>query len=91
MQVLRFGAESRKPSQCIKIGNACNKIGDACIKIGNACNKIRNRKPSHCIKIGNACIKIWNRVFLALCDIFRYCEAFSKKFQKLLSAHRPRG
>ena len=27
MHVLRYGAESRKPSQCIKIGNACNKIG----------------------------------------------------------------
>ena len=24
--VLRYGAESRKPSQCIKIGNACIKI-----------------------------------------------------------------
>ena len=27
MHVLRYGAESRKPSQCIKIGNACIKIG----------------------------------------------------------------
>ena len=34
--VLRYGAESRKLSQCIKIGNACIKIGDACIKIGNS-------------------------------------------------------
>ena len=24
--VLRYGAESRKPTQCIKIGNACIKI-----------------------------------------------------------------
>ena len=35
-------AESRKPTQCIKI----------------ACIKIWSRKPSQCIKIGNACIKI---------------------------------
>ena len=34
--VLRYAAESRKSSQCIKIGNACIKIGDACIKIGNS-------------------------------------------------------
>ena len=27
LNVLRYGAESRKPSQCIKIGNACIKIG----------------------------------------------------------------
>ena len=27
MHVLRYGAESRKPSQCIKKGNACIKIG----------------------------------------------------------------
>ena len=27
MHVLRYGAESRKPSQYIKIGNACIKIG----------------------------------------------------------------
>ena len=49
--MLRYGAESRKPTQCIKIGNACFKIW--------------SRKPSQCIKIGNACIKIWNRVSLA--------------------------
>ena len=24
--VLRYGAESRKPTQCIKLGNACIKI-----------------------------------------------------------------
>ena len=34
--VLRYGAESRKPTQCVKIGKACIKIGDACIKIGNS-------------------------------------------------------
>ena len=64
----RYGAESRKPTQCIKIGNACIKIW--------------SRKPSHCIKIGNACIKIWNDSFSALCDNFRHCEIFSKKFKK---------
>ena len=26
MHVLRYGAESQKPTQCIKIGNACIKI-----------------------------------------------------------------
>ena len=34
--VLRYGAESRRPSQCIKIGNACIKIAVAFIKIGNS-------------------------------------------------------
>ena len=42
MHLLGYGAESRKPSQCIKVGNACIKIGDACIKIGDACNEIGN-------------------------------------------------
>ena len=27
MHVLSYGVKSRKPSQCIKIGNACIKIG----------------------------------------------------------------
>ena len=44
MYVLRYGAESRKPNQCIK-------IADVCIKIWS-------RKPSQCIKIGNACIRM---------------------------------
>ena len=35
MNVLRCGAESRKPKKCIKIGDACIKIGNACIKIWN--------------------------------------------------------
>ena len=60
MQVLRNGPESRKPTQCIKIANACNKIW--------------SQKLSQCIKIGNACIKMWNRVFSeqisALWDFF---------------------
>ena len=34
--VLRYGAESRKSSQCIKIGNVCIKIGDACVTVGNS-------------------------------------------------------
>ena len=75
MHVLRYGAESRKPSQCIKIGNACIKIGNACIKIGNS--------VTQCIRIGyssSQCIKIWNDSFSALCDNFRHCENFSKKF-----------
>ena len=67
--VLTYGAESRKPSQCIKIGNACIRIWSRkpsqCIKI--ACIKIWSREPAQCIKIGNACIKIWNKVFLAQC------------------------
>ena len=60
----RYGAESRKPTQCIKIGNACIKIW--------------SRKPSHCIKIGNACIKIWNDSFSALCAIFGTVRFFRK-------------
>ena len=63
--VLRYGAESRKSTQCIKIGNACIKIW--------------SRKPSQGIKIGDACIKIRNRVFSALCDNFRHCEIFFEK------------
>ena len=39
--VIRYGAESRKPTQCIKIGDACIKIGDACIKIGSRLNVLR--------------------------------------------------
>ena len=27
LNVLRYGAESRKLAQCIKIGDACNKVG----------------------------------------------------------------
>ena len=34
--VLRYGAESRKASESIKIGNAGIKIRDACIKIGKS-------------------------------------------------------
>ena len=37
MHVLRYGAENRKPSQCIKIVNACIKIWSQCIKVGDAC------------------------------------------------------
>ena len=87
MHVLRYGAESQKRSQCIRIGNACIKIWSRkpsqCIEM--ACIKIWSREPVQCIKIGNACIKIWNRVFLSqfsgLCDFFR---------QHFLGAHRPR-
>ena len=39
--VLRYGAESRKPTQCIKICDLCIKIGDACIKIGRRLNVLR--------------------------------------------------
>ena len=59
MHVLRYGAESRKPSQCIKIGNACIRIW--------------SQKPSQCIKIGNACFRIWNAHFrysFRHCEIF---------------------
>ena len=43
MHVLRYGAESRKPSQCIKIVNACIKIWSQGIKVGGACIRIWNR------------------------------------------------
>ena len=36
MHVLRYRAQSQKPSPCITIGNACIKIGDSCNKIGNS-------------------------------------------------------
>ena len=57
MHVLRYGAESRKPTQCIRIGNAC-------------------------IKILN---RVFSAQFSALCDNFRYCEIFPKKFQNFLA------
>ena len=64
MYVLGCGAESRKPTQCIK-------IGDACIKIWSRLNVLRyamhvlgygaeSRNSSQCIKIVNACIRIWS-------------------------------
>ena len=34
---------SRKPSQCIKMVNACIKIWSQCIEVCNACTKIWNR------------------------------------------------
>ena len=48
--------------------------------------RTESRIGDACIKIGNACIKIWNdsfsAQFSALCDNFRHCEIFSKKFKK---------
>ena len=41
MHVLGYGVESRKPNQCIKIGNASEKIG------------VESQKPIQCIKIWN--------------------------------------
>ena len=43
MHVLRYGAESRKPTQCIKIGSRLNAL-----KYG-----AESRKPTQCLKIGN--------------------------------------
>ena len=43
MHVLRYGAESRKPSQSIKRVNACIKKRSQCIKVGDACIKLWNR------------------------------------------------
>ena len=60
--VLRYGAESRKPTQCIKIGDACIKIGDACIKIGDACIKIGSRLNVLRYGMFRQCIKIWSRL-----------------------------
>ena len=74
MHVLSLGADSRTPSQCIRIGNACIKIGDACFKIGNS---IRQRISI--VESSYQCIKIWNGSFSALCDNFRHAETFSKK------------
>ena len=66
MHVLRYGAESRKPSQCIKIGNACISIW--------------SQKPSQCIKIGNACFKIWNANFRHCATVFGTVRFFRKDF-----------
>ena len=83
-----------EPSQCIRIGNACIKIWSrkptqcikiACIKIWSREAKAESRIGDACIKIGNACIKIWGDSFSALCDSFRYCEIFSKKFEKIMA------
>ena len=41
MSVQRIKIWSQKPSQAIKIGNACIKIGSACIKIGSRVKVIR--------------------------------------------------
>ena len=43
MHVLRYGAESRKPSQFIKIVNACINIWSQCIKVGDECITIWKR------------------------------------------------
>ena len=63
MHVLRYGAESRKPSQCIKIGNACIKICSQCIKIGNACIKIWNAHFRHCATIFGT-VRFFRKFFL---------------------------
>ena len=42
---------SRKPSQCIKMGNACIKIWSQCIEVCNACIKIWKRGFRHCATI----------------------------------------
>ena len=56
-------AESREPSQCIKIGDACIKIGSRLNVLGLHVLRYgaESRKPTQCIKIGNACYKIWSR------------------------------
>ena len=69
-QCINLGYNS---AQCIKIGYSsaqCINIGynsAQCIKIGYS--------SVQCFKVGFSsvqCIKIWNRVFLALCDNFRF-------------------
>ena len=74
MHVLRYGAESRlnvlRYAMHVLRYGAESRIPSQCIKIGDAC-----------IKTDNACIKIRNRVFPALCDNFRQCEIFLKKFK----------
>ena len=75
MHVLRRGAESR-----------LNVLRYALHKLGYGAE---SQKPSRCNKIGIACIEIWIRVFSAVCDNFRHCEVFSKKFKNFWLA-RPR-
>ena len=85
MHVLRYGAESRlkllRYAMHVLSYGAESRKPSQCIKIVNACIEIW----SQCIKVGDACVMIWNRVFSALCDSFRHCEIFSKKFQKFMS------
>ena len=62
---------SRKPTQGIKICNACIKICSRLNVLRSVTHVLRygaeSRKPSQCIKIGNVCIKIWSRV-----NVLRY-------------------
>ena len=63
MHVLRYGAESRKPTPCIKIGKACIKIWRQCIKMGNACIKIWNRIFSVLCDIFSAQWDFFEKIF----------------------------
>ena len=87
MHVLRYGAESRKPSQSIKIGNACNKIGSQCIKVGNECIKIWNGSFSalwdnfrHCETFSRNSFELFPRapvrIFIKPADIYYACGYF---------------
>ena len=67
--VIKYGAESRKPTQCLKIGNARIKIGDARNSIDYSSSQW---------------VKIWNDPFSAVCDNFRHCETSSKSFSELI-------
>ena len=49
MNVLRYGAENRKPIQGIKIGNACIKIGSR-LKIGTGSRVIVLRYVMHVLR-----------------------------------------
>ena len=60
-----------------------------CIKIWSRFNVLRYGAESR-VNVCNAFIKIWNDSFSALCDNFRHCEVFSKKFSKILGRARPR-
>ena len=68
MHVLRYGAESGKPSQCIKIGNACKKIKNR-LKIGaeSRVNVLRYVMQVLGYRIG--CFR----------HIFRHCEEKNSK------------
>ena len=53
MHVLRHGAENRKPSQCIKIGNACIKIEMHVLRYG--VNVLRY--VMHVLRYGIGCFR----------------------------------
>ena len=64
---------SRKPSQCIKLVNACIKIWSQCIEVCNACIKIWNR-------VFSALCDNFRRIFSKNSKIFSCSPARAYKY-----------